>query len=42
MEKGMAKEVESGGVEQDGDEDEKVNDNKIGAKPYPRLVDLTH
>ena len=36
----MAKEVESGGVEQD--EDEKVNDNKIGAKPYPRLVDLTH
>ena len=40
MEKDMAKEVESGGVEQDGDE--KVNGNKIGAKPYPRLVDLTH
>ena len=40
MEKDMAKEVESGGVEQDGDE--KVNDNKIGAKPYPRLVDLTY
>ena len=36
----MAKEVESGGIEHEGDET--VNGNKIGAKPYPRLVDLTH
>ena len=40
MEKGMAKEVESGGVEQEGNN--KVNENKIVAKPYPRLVDPTH
>ena len=39
MEKRMAKEVESGGIEQEGNN--KVNENKIVAKPYPRLVDLT-
>ena len=40
MEKMMAKEVESGGVDQEGNN--KVNENKIVAKPYPRLVDLTY
>ena len=38
--KRMAKEAESGGVEQEGDN--KVNENKIVAKPYPHLVDLTY
>ena len=40
MEKRMAKEVGSGGVEQG--EDDKVNENKIVTKPSPRLVDLTY
>ena len=40
MEKRMAKEVRSGGVEQE--EDDKVNENKIVTKPSPRLVDLTY